>query len=71
MNLFDFNDPFYKPVWLRIGIVAATGAWAAFEFFAGSPFWGVLFAGVSAFALHGFFIAFKPRGDADTKGGQE
>lgn len=61
MKLFDFNDPFFKPLWLRIVIVAVAGAWGVFEFVSGAPFWGTLFVGVAALAFYGFFIAFDPR----------
>jgi hypothetical protein len=60
-KLLDFNDPFYKPLWLRILIVAITAGWSVFEFFGGTPFWGVIFLGAAAFAFHGLFIAFNPR----------
>lgn len=60
-KLLDFNDPFYKPLWLRIVIVAVAAGWGVFEFMAGSPFWGVLFVGAGAFAFYGLFIAFNPR----------
>lgn len=67
-KLLDFNDPFYKPLWLRVVIVAFAGVWGMFEFIAGSPFWGVIFAGMAVFAFHGFFIAFNPREPEQKKG---
>jgi hypothetical protein len=60
-KLLDFNDPFYKPLWLRIAIVAVVAGWGIFEFLTGSPFWGTIFIGAAAFAFHGLFIAFNPR----------
>ena len=62
MKLFDLNDPFFKPLWLRIAIVLVAGAWGIFEFMSGAMFWGTLFVGIAAIAFHGFFIAFNPRG---------
>ena len=67
MKLFDFNDPFFKPLWLRVAIVAIAGGWGLFEFVAGAPFWGVLFVGMAALAFHGLFIAFDPRGPEEKK----
>lgn len=60
-TLFDFNHPFYRPLWIRIAVVAACLAWGLFEFVGGSPFWGALFCGLAAIAFHGLFIAFEPR----------
>lgn len=61
MRLFDFNDPFFKPLWLRVAIVLVCGGWGAFEFASGATFWGALFVAVAAVAFHGLFIAFDPR----------
>lgn len=67
-KLLDFNDPFYKPLWLRIAIVVVVAGWGVFEFMAGTPFWGVIFMGAAAFAFHGFFIAFNPRDPEEKRG---
>lgn len=61
MKLFDFNDPFFKPLWIRIALVAFPAFWAVFEFVSGAPFWGVIFLALAASAFHGLFIAFSPR----------
>jgi hypothetical protein len=66
-KLLDFNDPFYKPLWLRIAIVGVALGWGVFEFVTGSPFWGVIFVGAGAFAFHGLFIAFDPREPGQTQ----
>lgn len=60
-SLFDFNDPFYKPLWLRVLIVGTSTAWGLFEFSAGETFWGTLFCVVGAYSFYGLFIAFDPR----------
>lgn len=65
MRLFDFNDPFFRPLWLRVAIVAVAGGWGIFEFATGAPFWGVLFCGAAVAAFHGLFIAFDPREPGD------
>lgn len=72
--MFDFNDPFYRPLWLRIAIVGFTAAWGLFEFVNGARFWAVLFLVAAAVAFHGLFIAFNPRDGepgSDTKGTDE
>jgi hypothetical protein len=60
-NAFDLNDPFFRPLWIRVLIVAAAGGWGVFEFVSGQPFWGILFCAIGAYAFYGFFIAFDPR----------
>lgn len=68
MSLFDLNDPFFKPLWIRVAIVVVTASWSAFEFIAGEHLWAILFGGVCAISIHGFFIAFNPRErDENTK----
>jgi hypothetical protein len=59
-SFFDLNDKFYEPLWIRIAIVGFSGAWGLFEFMAGAPFWGVLFAAIAVYAFYGLFIAFDP-----------
>jgi hypothetical protein len=68
---FDLNDPFFKPLWIRVVTVALATGWGIFEFTAGSPTWGTLFCGIGAYAFYGLFIAFDPH-DPEKKddGGQ-
>lgn len=61
MRLFDFNDPFFKPLWIRIAVVALSALWGVFELVSGNNFWGLLFLAIAAVAFHGLFIAFAPR----------
>lgn len=67
MGLFDFNHPFFKPLWLRIAIVVVCLGWGAFEFVAGAAFWGTVFCAVGALAAYGFFVTFAPREPDDTQ----
>lgn len=60
MKLLETNHPFFKPLWIRILVVAIAAAWGVFEFASGSAFWGTLFLGIAAYAAWGFFIAFDP-----------
>ena len=60
MKLFDTNDPFFRPLWIRITIAAVCGLWSILEFVTGSQFWGVLFAALAVYCTWGFFINFKP-----------
>ena len=61
MNIFDFDHPFFRPLWIRVLTVAVAAGWGVFEFVSGAPFWGVLFCGAAALAFRGLFISFNPR----------
>jgi hypothetical protein len=60
-RLFDFNHPFFRPLWIRVLVVALCLGWAAFELLSGNPFWAILFGGIGAAAFWGFFVNFNPR----------
>lgn len=61
MKFFDLQDPFYKPLWIRVLLTAFCLGWAIVEFLADAPFWAILFGAIGIYCLHQFFIAFKPR----------
>lgn len=54
MKFLNLDDPFFRPVWLRVAIVAVCVFWGLFEFATGTPFWGVLFVGIGAVAAWRF-----------------
>jgi len=60
LTMFNFNNSFYKPLWLRVGIVVACMGWAALEFSLGNLLWGGVFAAIGASAFYGLFITFDP-----------
>ena len=43
-DLFDFNHPFYKPLGIRVTIVAILIGWALLELSTGATFWAGLLA---------------------------
>jgi hypothetical protein len=60
MSLFDTSHEFYRPLGVRIAIVAVTAAWAAFEFFyAQEGFWSVVAAAICAFSFWSFIVTYK------------
>ncbi len=59
-KFLDTSHPMFRPLWVRILVVAASGGWGAVEVFAGSPFWAVIFLGLAAYAAWAFFIDFDP-----------
>ncbi len=57
------SDPFYKPLWVRLLIVASTLAWIGFEAtYGGSGFWLVLALAVAVYAAWTFIITFPRDG---------
>ena len=62
LKFFETDHPFFKPLWIRILVVAFAACWGIFEFASGSAFWGVLFLGMAGIAFWGFFIDFDPDG---------
>lgn len=59
MPLGVHDHPFYRPLWVRLLIVAATAGWAAFEaFVVRDGFWTVLAVAVAAYCVVAFLIRF-------------
>ena len=53
------DEPFYRPLWRRIAIVAVTGVWAVVEFlYSGDPLWTALSIGIFAYSLWTFLITY-------------
>lgn len=59
-KLFDFNHPFFKPLWIRILVTGACLVWGLVEFMTGAPVWGALFCGLGVIAAYGLFVTFDP-----------
>ena len=59
--MFDLDHPFFRPLWLRILVVAASLGWAVVELRGGAFFWAALFAAVGVYAAWRFFVTFEPR----------
>jgi hypothetical protein len=59
-KFLDTDHPFFRPLWVRIVVVAVAAAWGILEIATGSPFWAILFLGLAAYAAWGFFFAQKP-----------
>jgi hypothetical protein len=61
-KFLDIDHPIFRPLWVRILVVAVAAGWAVVEFVTGSPFWGMLFGGMAAYAGWKFFLE-PARGD--------
>ena len=60
-KFLDTDHPMFRPLWVRVLIVAFAGGWAVLEFVRGAPGWGMIFA---AFAGYGAWAFFVDRGGA-------
>lgn len=56
-KFLDTDHAMFRPLWVRVLIVALCLGWATFEFTGGSPFWGVLFGALGVYAAWAFFFA--------------
>lgn len=61
--MFDFDNPFYRPLWLRLVLCAFCLGWGIFELVSGSPGWAVLFLAMGAYLVWRLFVTFNPRDD--------
>ncbi len=55
-TLWGLDSPFFAPLWRRVAIVVLAGGWAIVELLGGSPFWAILFGGITAVCIWQFFI---------------
>ncbi len=62
-NFFDVQSPVFRPLWLRLAVVAACLGWAIFELTIGAAFWAMLFGGAGAYLAYQFFVVFDPDGE--------
>ncbi len=56
MKFLDRNDPFFRKPWVRVASVAVPAIWSVFEFAMASPFWGLMFGALAAYAAYELFI---------------
>lgn len=52
MTFLDPNHPFFAKAWVRWVSALFPLGWAGVEFAFHSPFWGVLFGGLGAYAFY-------------------
>ena len=61
--MFDLQVAFFKPLWIRLAVVAVCLGWAAVEFWTGSTGWALMFGGVGLWSAYEFFVVFNPKDD--------
>lgn len=52
----------FRPLGVRIGIVALCAAWSALEFYSGETGWGFIALAVTVYGVWSMLIAYKPPG---------
>lgn len=57
--MFNFDDPKFRPLWVRVALVLTCLGWGSFEALTGAPFWAVLFLGLAGFLSWRLLIAFE------------
>ncbi|MCH8465277.1 MAG: hypothetical protein LAT78_01700 [Roseinatronobacter sp.] len=60
MNYLDLRHPFFLPLWRRVFITGGLLCWAGVEFFAGSPFFGVIVLALSGYGFYKLIWRFDP-----------
>ena len=59
--MFDFGHPFFRPLWVRVVVVAVALGWALYEFATGAPFWGILFGALGLYAAWHLLMRYDPK----------
>lgn len=67
LRLLEPDHPFFRPLWVRILVVAVAIGWGLFEYVLGNPFWSLVFWGLGLYAAWGFFIAAERPRDGKAK----
>lgn len=58
----DRTHSFFRPLWVRVSIVAFCFAWSAFEWWNGESVWGVLTFAMGLYGIWAFFVSYDPDG---------
>ena len=57
----DNRHPFYRPLWIRVTLVAIAGAWAVIEWsLGGGTLWAYVASGMFIYGVWAFFISYRP-----------
>lgn len=59
MKLIDPANPFYRPLWVRVLIVAVCLGWALVEVANGAIVWAMFFAALGAYATWALLFTWK------------
>ncbi|MEI2300109.1 hypothetical protein [Ensifer sp. MJa1] len=67
LKLIDPDHPFYRPLWIRLLIVAFCGVWTAVEFYGEQTVWGMIFLAMTAYASAALLVFYKPNDNVQDK----
>jgi hypothetical protein len=56
MKLLDLEHPSFKPLWVRVAVVAVCVLWGLFELAQGNTLWAVIFLGLGAVCGYRFAV---------------
>ena len=56
----EAENPFYRPLWVRIVLTTVLILWCLVEWMNGQTFWGVLVGAASLWAIWTFFVTYDP-----------
>ena len=65
MQLIDPNHPMYRPLWVRVTVVAVCFAWAIGESMGTQPFWAVIAGALGVYAAWALLFNFAPQPPKD------
>lgn len=54
MDIFGLKHPTFKPVWVRVAVVAFCTLWAIFEFVWGNSAWGTAIGAIAVVCAYRF-----------------
>ena len=61
MQLIDPDHPFYRPLWIRLVIVALCLGWAIVEASTKEPFWAIIVGALGIYAAYKLLLTFSPQ----------
>lgn len=69
MQIIDPKHPFYRPLWVRLLVVAICAVWFVVELVFGSPFFMVIMGALTVYTLLVLIIRFPREGAAADNNG--
>ena len=61
MQMIDPSHPIYRPLWVRVLLVAICLGWAILEAVTGTPFWALIVGALGVYAAWMLLLNFKPQ----------
>ncbi|WP_114010096.1 hypothetical protein [Cohaesibacter intestini] len=58
--MFDFDIPFFRPLWVRLIVVTICIGWGLFELMGNSVGFAMIFLSAGFYAAYRLFVTFDP-----------